>query len=57
MSNLHSDPSLADRFTNEYGAFGNLFKEAALVKRGLSAQGLKTIGTSCAGCTKKALIE
>ena len=35
MSNLHSDPVLADRFTNEYGAFGNLFKEAALVKRGL----------------------
>jgi len=35
MSNLHSDPPLADRFTNEYGAFGNLFKEAALVKRGL----------------------
>ena len=39
MSNLHSDPPLADRFTNEYGAFGNLFKEAALVKKGpLSAR-------------------
>ena len=35
MSKLHSDFPLVDRFTNEYGAFGNLFKEAVLLKRGL----------------------
>jgi hypothetical protein len=35
MSNLHPDLPLADRFTIEYGAFANLFKEAALLKREL----------------------
>ena len=35
MSKLQSDLPLADCFTNEYGAFGNLFKEEALLKRGL----------------------